>query len=297
MPNLIYYRADIKRIPRISFSKGYQAQNFVYAFPKISARFCEFSYIQEGRLLEETPEGTEVIPEGSVVVTVLGRRIRHRSDSPLFRAFETGLIFASPLQPMTEDEVFRWEPKAGEAIIPTRIADEKVTKKLECHIKNTVRLYRSGARDRFLAMQAEILQILRILTDYAVAWAHAENGSGTHVSEYCRRACDYVASHIAEPIREDELAQQFGIAPCYLSRLFSAAMGMTLTEYVHRAKLQQACRLLQQSDANLQQVAEAVGFSSAKYLSRLFSRYMGMTVTEFRRVQALGQNPLPPDFL
>ncbi len=290
-----YYCANLKRMPRIAFSKAYQAQNFVYSFPRVSAKLCEFTYIQEGVLLEDTPEGTEMVPEGSVVVTVLGRPVRHRSDSPSFRVFEAGVIFAAPLQPMTEEAVCQWVPKAGEAIITTRITDDKVTKKLETHIKNIVRLYRSGERDRFLAMQAEILHILRILTDYAVSRAHAESVSGSCVSEYCRRTCDYVAQHLTELIREDELARQLDIAPCYLSRLFSSSMGMTLTEYIHRARLQQACRLLQESDANLQQVAEAVGFSSAKYLSRIFGRYMGMTVTEFRRVQALGNNPLQQD--
>lgn len=293
MTTPLYYRADIRQLPKLRSIKMYREQDFAYVFPGVSARYCEFAFIQEGRLLEQTPAGTEILESGTVLATVLGRPVTHRSDSPSFQAFEGCVIFQTPLQPMTEDDVRRWVPTVGEAIIVTRIADARVTAELEKHIKAMVQQYRSGQRDRFLAVYSELLRILQIMTDYAVVRAHEENRPGSRLNEYCRLACDYVAEHPDRPIRETEIARALGISTAYLSRLFSRSMGMTLTEYIHRTKLQQVVHLLLDVGASLQQAADAVGISSTKYLSRLFRQYMGMSVTEYKKVHAQGLGVVP----
>ncbi len=284
----LYYRADIRQLPQLRTIKMYRVQDFAYLFPGVSSRYCEFAFIQEGRLLEQTPEGTEILEAGTVLATVLGRPVSHRSDSPSFQSFEACVIFHTPLQPMTEDEVRRWVPTVGEAIIVTRVADAKVTAELEKHIKVVVQLYRSGRRNRFLAVYSELLRILQIMTDYAVVRAHEENSTRSRPNEYCRLACDYVAEHLDRPIREEELARALGISTAYLSRQFSRFMGMTLTEYIHRTKLQQVVHLILDVGVTLQQAADAVGISSTKYLSRLFRQYMGMSVTQYKKVHAQG---------
>ena len=289
----LYYRADIHQLPRLSNFKMYRVQNFEYLFPPGSSRFCEFAFIQEGVLQEQTPEGTENLEPNSVISTVLGRPVIHRSSSPWFQAFEASVVFPTALQPMTEDDVRRWIPTMGEAIIVTRITDARVVAELEKHIKSAVRLYRSERRDRFLAVQCEIMHILQLMTDYAVIRAHEESSARSRLNEHCRLACDYVATHLSHPIREEDIAKTLGISSTYLSRLFSCSMGMTLTEYIHRAKLQQVCHLLLDRSSTLQQAADAVSISSTKYLSRLFRQYMGMSVTEYKKVHAQGLGVVP----
>ena len=279
-----YYRYSIQQAPGLFFLKTYRARDFFFDFPQISPRVCEITYIQEGVLTEASQLGTVRAEAGTVYTHARDRICRHRSDSPVYHVFEIGLRFQSAGVPMTEGEVRSWIPTDGQVILPVHITDPKAASEVGRHVKNAVKAYQSPDRTRYLTVRAELAEIFRVMTAHAIASVHKESGDSAHRSDYCRAACDYVAAHLSQPIREQELADLLHITPEYFSRLFSRSMGMTLTEYVHRAKLRQVARLVLDGGANLRTAADAVGIASTKHLSRLFRQYMGMSITEYKKI-------------
>ena len=261
--------------------------HFFYDFPDSrNGMRCEFAFIQEGRLLETIDGVTECFEAGTVHTTVLQGGVTHRSDSPVYHVFEAGLVFHSVCLPMTVEDVLHWIPAPNEVLLCRQVDDPGVVAKLEKHIKAAIVAYHSGQRDRFIIAKAESLQILRIMTTHALEQAHRFHGEQPRRKELCLAACNFVAGHLSQPILGQHIARALGVSPSYLSRIFSESMGIPLTEYVHRAKLQQVIHLILDSGAGLRQAADAVGIASTKYLSRLFRQYMGMSVTEYKKFHA-----------
>lgn len=78
------------------------------------------------------------------------------------------------------------------------------------------------------------------------------------------------------------LAQQMGFSREYLARQFQHALGISPSEAITQRRLELACNHLRQSDAKLDAVAAAAGFSSANYFCRLFRLHFGVTPAYYR---------------
>jgi LacI family transcriptional regulator len=68
-----------------------------------------------------------------------------------------------------------------------------------------------------------------------------------------------------------------------LDRAFLSRLGRTITGELMRVRLTEARRLLEETKLNVQQVAEASGFSGDKQLRQTLHRELGMTPKQYRR--------------
>ena len=185
---------------------------------------------------------------------------------------------------MTEEEVRRWLPQDNEAIVATRVEDPKTAGELEKIIKRAIHCYHKAPHDRFLQVRTAVMELFQVMTNYSIRQAHKNGRSGDKQNAYCRQACVYVTEHLSKPIRESAVAARLGITTNYLSKIFSQSMGMTLMEYIQRAKIQHVAHLILDVDCSLGEAADAVGIESTKYLSRLFRKHMGMSVTQYKKL-------------
>lgn len=82
-----------------------------------------------------------------------------------------------------------------------------------------------------------------------------------------------------------DLAQQVGTNERRLTELFREATGTTVFAWLREQRFQLACRLLRDSDLEIQQVAEHVGYGGAGNFTAMFRERMGITPREYRQVQ------------
>ena len=85
-------------------------------------------------------------------------------------------------------------------------------------------------------------------------------------------------------------AEALGVNASYLSALFRRETGQTLSDYVARARAEQAVFLLNTTRMQVQTIAQHCGIQDVNYFTRLFRRVMGKTPTEYRQ-QARGVTP------
>ena len=85
-------------------------------------------------------------------------------------------------------------------------------------------------------------------------------------------------------------AEALGVNASYLSALFRRETGQTLSDYVARARAEQAVFLLNTKRMQVQSIAQHCGIQDVNYFTRLFKRVMGKTPTEYRQ-QARGVTP------
>jgi len=79
-----------------------------------------------------------------------------------------------------------------------------------------------------------------------------------------------------------QIARQLHITPNYLSTLFHKRTGTTFMRYLTQTRMLKAKELLTDPNVKIQQVAEQVGYSSARYFSKLFTKYVGCYPSEYR---------------
>jgi AraC-like DNA-binding protein/mannose-6-phosphate isomerase-like protein (cupin superfamily) len=98
-----------------------------------------------------------------------------------------------------------------------------------------------------------------------------------------RRAIACIEENPAEQIDLTTLAARVHSSPRTLHRRFKAAFGFGPHHYRIYLRLQEGCRLLQDTDATVTEIAYRLGFEDGNYFSRLFHRHIGMSPKAFQR--------------
>lgn len=93
--------------------------------------------------------------------------------------------------------------------------------------------------------------------------------------ERVERVVAIIRERLAEPPTLEELGKLVGCSPFYLSRTFSAEMGMTLPQYLRRLRLERAAELLRSGKFNVTEAAMEVGYSSLSHFSQAFHEQYG----------------------
>ena len=73
------------------------------------------------------------------------------------------------------------------------------------------------------------------------------------------------------------IADLYGIRDSYLSKLFKENLGENFIDYLLRKRLEEAARLLRETDLTVKQVVTSVGYSDATSFAKKFSKKYGVT--------------------
>ncbi len=92
----------------------------------------------------------------------------------------------------------------------------------------------------------------------------------------------YVLKNYRNKISLDELSQTIYLSTSYLSSYFKKQTGQTISEYMIIVRIEQAKRLLVESNDTVNQIAEQVGYSGYRYFSTLFKNITGVTPIQYR---------------
>lgn len=94
----------------------------------------------------------------------------------------------------------------------------------------------------------------------------------------------YIDQHYTEQISLTRLAQKFNFSISYVSSLFKNAYQISPNEYLIRLRIDRAkTLLLENTQANIRQTAELVGYNDPYYFSRLFKMTVGISPSDYRR--------------
>ncbi len=92
----------------------------------------------------------------------------------------------------------------------------------------------------------------------------------------------YLERHYQSTITSADLEKETGFTSKYIGMLFKKKTGMTVKAYQMMLRINQAERLLRETDLSLSQIATETGFYDAFYLSKMFKRYKGISPKMFR---------------
>jgi len=81
--------------------------------------------------------------------------------------------------------------------------------------------------------------------------------------------------NLAEPPTLEELGKKIGCSHFYLSRIFSAQTGKTITQHLRQLRMEKAAELLKSREYNVTEVAMEVGYNSLSHFSAAFQETFG----------------------
>lgn len=118
-------------------------------------------------------------------------------------------------------------------------------------------------------------------------YAYCEMVSKCKMSGYSpiiQKTMAYISRHLSdEDLSLSLLAENVNTNSSYLSKLFKAEVNMTLTEYISRARIEQAMEYIKSGNMKIQEVALAVGYTDTAYFTKCFRKRTGLSPTEFQK--------------
>lgn len=93
----------------------------------------------------------------------------------------------------------------------------------------------------------------------------------------------YIEAHLKEDLSRKVLAQTVYLSEDYISRIFTAVTGMSVSGYITQRRMEKAKEYLQHSGLTVSRIAMEVGYTNFSYFSKNFRDYVGCTPNEFRK--------------
>lgn len=116
-----------------------------------------------------------------------------------------------------------------------------------------------------------------------IALRISDKKSGKH-QEMINKTLVLIESFYTTPdLSVDKLADELGLSPKYLSRLFKQITGKTIMDSVNELRLSKAQNLLLNTQEQILDIAIASGYSSSSYFHKIFKKEFGITPTEYRK--------------
>ena len=97
------------------------------------------------------------------------------------------------------------------------------------------------------------------------------------------QAKQYVLSKLDQNISPADLADVLALSLRQLQRIFKEKLDTTPTNFITTLKMEEAAKMLLNSDNNISEIAYALGFSDPAYFTRLFKKYFGKSPSEFTK--------------
>ncbi|MFJ7724741.1 helix-turn-helix domain-containing protein [Neobacillus sp. NPDC097160] len=96
-------------------------------------------------------------------------------------------------------------------------------------------------------------------------------------------ACQhYIYNHLYGDITLDHLAEMCRLSPNYLSSLFKKEVGIPISEYIQRHRVDEAKKLLVLTNYSISDISTWLNFNDQSYFIKIFKKYTGLTPKQFR---------------
>jgi len=95
----------------------------------------------------------------------------------------------------------------------------------------------------------------------------------------------FMEENISQKINLQQIADSLKLSKFYFAKQFLQHTGVSPIRYFLELKIKHACKLLDESNISVKDVALKIGYDDPYYFSRLFKKIMGLSPTQYRQSQ------------
>lgn len=113
-------------------------------------------------------------------------------------------------------------------------------------------------------------------------------------SESFKPLIRHIESHIAEPLSVEQAARMVNLNPYHFCKTFKKLTGRTFVDYVNWLRINEADRLLRETECTVTEIAERIGCGNANYFTKLYKKYKSFPPSDVRRKRESAMKSVPP---
>jgi AraC family transcriptional regulator len=102
------------------------------------------------------------------------------------------------------------------------------------------------------------------------------------VDRRLRRAIEYIHTHYNQELALSEMAQAAFLSEYHFAHLFKKLTGLTPNNYLIAVRVEQAKKLLIETDLSIVNISLSVGYSSQSHFTKVFRTITGLTPLKYR---------------
>ncbi len=99
-----------------------------------------------------------------------------------------------------------------------------------------------------------------------------------------RLAKQYIRNHYNEQITLEEVSDVVGLSTSYFSALFKKEIGEGFAKYLINIRMEEAKRLLRESNMSITVICKTVGYNDAKHFTHTFEKATGLKPSAYRKL-------------
>lgn len=103
--------------------------------------------------------------------------------------------------------------------------------------------------------------------------------------------CTYLSEHLYERVSLDRISHHFHLGKSRLCELFKEYTGDTIIHYYLKLRINEAKKLLRETNLTVTEISELLAFVSPTFFSRQFHQYTGLSPRAFRNRLVNGTYP------
>jgi AraC family transcriptional regulator len=251
--------------------------------PSVSEPFLAWTLSGEVDFQEreyKRPWITHRIRKGSFFLTTGGAPYDVRWKAVTAEPFQAMFVFVElPVLQHGLEEVFGADAQKAQLRDVSAFTDDALNSFME---RLRDELMREEASQLFVSGIAQAIAI-HIARNYAETIEDARAASPSLPGYKLKEVTDWMAQHITEDLKLDQLAAQVGLSKFHFDRLFKRAIGLSPSGYQIDLRMNEARRLLRETKKSILDVALDVGYTNPSHFAKLFRRENGLTPSKYRR--------------
>ncbi len=106
--------------------------------------------------------------------------------------------------------------------------------------------------------------------------------SSASLSLMIRSAIAFIDHHLSEKLTVPMIARHVYVNPDYLSSRFKQEMNATITAFIQKRRIEEACHFLRYSQSTVSEIAAFYQFCSQSHFIQVFKKYMGLTPAQYK---------------
>lgn len=99
---------------------------------------------------------------------------------------------------------------------------------------------------------------------------------------------EYIDKNLSNDISLDQLSKAVGYSKNYLCKTFKIKTGLTINSYLNKERINKAAAILINTDMELSEISEAVGYNNIYHFNKTFKKMIGLPPGNFRRNELNG---------
>ena len=140
-----------------------------------------------------------------------------------------------------------------------------------------------GEQTVLIRFELMLIEMIRANDKNVVSRTSGRSDKKIIEDEFCLKIIEYMEGHINEKLSMDDLSRAMSFSKSYISKRFSSACGCSVIDYFTIMKVEEAKRLIRESNKNFFEISDMLMFSNSHYFSTVFKKQVGMTPTQYKK--------------